>query len=77
MQRFGAVFGVAIGSAIFSAYGRLGSPAAVTDGFKPALAACAALSLLGAIVALGVGPRRRARTSTALQQSRYAMDVRG
>jgi EmrB/QacA subfamily drug resistance transporter len=60
MQRFGAVFGVAIGSAIFSAYGRLGSPAAVTDGFKPALAACAALSLLGAAVALAVGGRARA-----------------
>jgi EmrB/QacA subfamily drug resistance transporter len=62
MQRFGAVFGVAIGSAVFSAYGQLGSPASVTDGFKPALAACAALSLVGAIVALAIEPRRRGAT---------------
>ena len=59
MQRFGAVFGVAIGSTVFSAYGHLGSAASVTDGFKPALAACAGFSLLATFTALGVGPRRR------------------
>jgi MFS family permease len=59
MQRFGAVFAIAIASAVFSAYGHLGSPAAVTSGFKPALAACAGLSLLATFTALAVAPRRR------------------
>jgi EmrB/QacA subfamily drug resistance transporter len=52
MQRFGAVFGIAVTSTIFTAYGHLGSPSAVTDGIKPALLACAALALLGTLTAL-------------------------
>ena len=60
MQRFGMVFAIAISTAIFSAYGHLGSPAAFTDGFKPALAACAILSLLATVATLGVVPGRRA-----------------
>jgi EmrB/QacA subfamily drug resistance transporter len=59
MQRFGAVFGIAIAGAIFSAHGHLGSPAAFTDGFKPALAACAILSLLATLAATCVVPARR------------------
>jgi len=59
MQRFGAVFGIAIAGAIFSANGHLGSPAAFTDGFKPALAACAILSLLATVAATWVVPARR------------------
>ena len=55
-QRFGAVFAIAIAGAIFSANGDLGAPAAFTDGFKPALAGCAILSLLATVAALGVGP---------------------
>jgi EmrB/QacA subfamily drug resistance transporter len=62
MQRFGAVFGIAIAGAIFSANGHLGSPAAFTDGFKPALAACAVLSLLASLAATGVVPTRRSET---------------
>lgn len=42
-QRFGAVFAIAIGSAVFTAYGHLGDPAAVTVGFRPALWSCVAL----------------------------------
>jgi hypothetical protein len=34
------------------AYGHIGTPAGVTDGFRPAIAVSAALSLLGAISAL-------------------------
>jgi EmrB/QacA subfamily drug resistance transporter len=64
MQRFGAVFGIAIAGAIFSANGYLGSPAAFTDGFKPALAGCAILSLLATVAALGVDP---SRSSEALE----------
>jgi EmrB/QacA subfamily drug resistance transporter len=60
MQRFGAVFAVAIASSVFSAYGHLGSPASVSDGFRPAVAVCAGLSLLGAIAALFLTQRREA-----------------
>ena len=31
MQRFGAVFAIAIGGAVFAAYGHLGTPANATD----------------------------------------------
>ena len=58
MQRFGAVFGIAIAGAI-SAHGHLGSHRAFTDGFKPALAACSILSLLATIAAIGVIPGRQ------------------
>jgi EmrB/QacA subfamily drug resistance transporter len=57
-NRFGTVFAVAIATAVFSAYGHLGSPASVTDGFRPALGVCAALSLLGTLTALAISPRR-------------------
>jgi EmrB/QacA subfamily drug resistance transporter len=56
-QRFGAVFAIAIGSAVFSAYGHLGTPSSVTDGFRPALWACAALAALAAAAAAGIGSR--------------------
>ncbi len=59
LQRFGAVFGVAIVAAVFSANGHLGSPEAVIAGFRPALAAAASLSVAGALTALGTGSRRR------------------
>ncbi|HET6188824.1 MAG TPA: MFS transporter, partial [Trebonia sp.] len=57
MQRFGAVFAIAVASAVFAAYGHLGTPASVTDGFKPALAACACFALLAAISALAITPQ--------------------
>jgi MFS family permease len=60
LQRFGAVLGVAIVAAVFSANGGLGSPSSVIAGFRPALAAAAALSLAGAVTALGAGGRRKA-----------------
>ena len=63
MQRFGAVFAIAIASSVFAANGHLGSPAGVTDGFRPAMAVAAALSLLGAITALAVVTRRREPTA--------------
>ena len=56
MQRFGAVFAVAVASAVFAAYGNLGTPAGVTDGFRPALAACAGFALLAALSALAIAP---------------------
>jgi EmrB/QacA subfamily drug resistance transporter len=65
LQRFGAVFGVAIVSAIFSASGHLGSAAGVISGVRPALAASAGLSLLGALTALAVGRRREHAAAVA------------
>jgi EmrB/QacA subfamily drug resistance transporter len=56
-QRFGAVFAVAIGSAVFASYGGLGGPAIVTAGFKPALWACAVLAGMGALAATAMSGR--------------------
>jgi MFS family permease len=64
-QRFGAVFAIAIGSAVFSIFGRLGSPAAVTAGFKPALWVCAAFAVLAALSAIGIAPRESAIVARA------------
>jgi EmrB/QacA subfamily drug resistance transporter len=48
-QRFGTVFSLAIASAVFSAHGHLGSPAAVTAGFGPALWVCVGFAVLAAV----------------------------
>jgi MFS family permease len=58
LRQFGAVFGIAIGTAIFNSNGSLASPAAVTSGYRPAMAAAAGFSVLGAAAAVAV--RRRA-----------------
>ncbi len=59
-QRFGAVFAIAIGSAVFSANGHLGSPASVTAGFRPALWTCACFAVLAALTAFCISPPRTA-----------------
>jgi EmrB/QacA subfamily drug resistance transporter len=56
-QRFGSVFAVAIASAVFASYGSFASSADVTSGFRPALAVCALLSLLGASTGLALRKR--------------------
>lgn len=61
LQRFGGVFGLAVATAVFSAYGHFGTPGSFDAGFRPALATAAALSLIGAVAALFVVPRRPAR----------------
>jgi EmrB/QacA subfamily drug resistance transporter len=58
-QRFGAVFAVAIGSTVFASHGGLGSPAAVTAGFKPALWACSIFAGLGALAAVAMSARAK------------------
>ena len=63
-QRFGAVFAVAIGSTVFAAYGGLGSPGAVTAGFKPGLWACAVLAGLGTLAALAMSGRTKPAVET-------------
>ncbi len=51
-QRLGTVFVIAIGSAVFSAHGRLGNPATVTAGFRPALWSCVIFAALAAMTAV-------------------------
>jgi EmrB/QacA subfamily drug resistance transporter len=58
-QRLGAVFAIAISTAVFAANGHLGTPASVSDGFKPALAACAGLALLATLSAIAITSRTR------------------
>ena len=58
MRQLGGAFGLAIGVAVFSGAGSYASPAAFSDGFAPAIAVSAALSLLGALAALPLGTRR-------------------
>jgi EmrB/QacA subfamily drug resistance transporter len=65
-QRFGAVFAIAIGTAVFSSYGRFGAPASVTAGFRPALATCAGFALLAAVAATALSPRPKAAPGGAL-----------
>jgi EmrB/QacA subfamily drug resistance transporter len=57
-QRFGAVFGVAIGTAVFDSYGRFGSAETVTQGFRPALWACTVFAVLATLAATAMSPRR-------------------
>src|SRR5579859_1996888 len=72
LQRFGGVFGVAVATAVFTATGHLGSPAAVAAGFRPALAVSAALSLLGAVTAVAVGRRRQQSPDQAVTRTHPA-----
>jgi EmrB/QacA subfamily drug resistance transporter len=64
LRQFGAVFGIAIATAIFNSSGSLAGPAEVTSGYRPALAAAAGFSVIGALAALAVRrsgqPRARA-----------------
>ena len=66
LQQFGAVFGVAIVTAVFNSEGSLAGPAAVTSGYRPALAVAAGLSVLGAAAALGLRGRRPNGSRTSL-----------
>ena len=63
-QRFGTVFALAIASAVFSGSGHLGSPAAVTAGFQPAVWACAGFAVLALLSALAMTSSRAAVESS-------------
>src|SRR5690349_3236457 len=54
MRELGGVFGIALLVAVFSGAGGYGSPSAFVDGFAPALGVTACLSLVGAVVGLGL-----------------------
>ena len=60
LQRFGAAFAIALGTAVFAANGHIGTAASFQAGFRPALEVVASLSLLGAVVALAVTGRATA-----------------
>jgi MFS family permease len=64
-QRFGTVFALAIASAVFSAHGHLGSPAAVTAGFRPALWTCVCFAVLAALSAVAMTSPQRERSTRA------------
>lgn len=51
------VFAIAIGSAVFSAHGHLGSPDTVTAGFRPALWSCVVFAALAAVTAAFITQR--------------------
>jgi EmrB/QacA subfamily drug resistance transporter len=59
MRELGGVFGIAILVAVFAAAGSYASPEEFTDGFAPALGVTAGLSLVGAMVGLGLPGRPR------------------
>ncbi len=63
LQQFGAVTGVAIVTAVFNSRGSLASRAAVTHGYRPALAVSAGLSVLGAVAAFRLRRTPRARAA--------------
>ena len=66
LRQFGAVFGIAIATAIFNSRGSLASPAAVTSGYRPAMTAAAGFSVLGALAALAVRRARRPEDAQAV-----------
>jgi EmrB/QacA subfamily drug resistance transporter len=84
VQRLGAVFGVAIVTTVFTAAGRSGTVPGFAVGFRPALAAAAGLSLLGAVTALtlrgglgGPSPRdNTARSDPAAAPTRENVEIR-
>jgi EmrB/QacA subfamily drug resistance transporter len=56
-QRFGAVFAIAIASAVFSAHGNLSNPTTVTAGFRPALWSCVIFAALAAMTSIAISTR--------------------
>ena len=60
LRELGGVFGIAILVAVFAGAGSYASAEAFSDGFAPAIAVSAVLSLIGAVVATGVPGRPRA-----------------
>jgi EmrB/QacA subfamily drug resistance transporter len=59
MRELGGVFGIAVAVAVFAGAGSYASADAFLDGFAPAIAVVAALSLAGALVALALPGRRQ------------------
>jgi MFS family permease len=58
MRELGGVFGIAVAVAVFAGAGSFASPGAFLDGFAPAIAVAAGLSLSGALAGLALPGRR-------------------
>jgi MFS family permease len=71
MQQFGAVFGVAVVTAVFNAHGSLAGAAAATSGYRPALAVAATASLIGALAAIGIGRAKTIATEPVGEQTHH------
>jgi EmrB/QacA subfamily drug resistance transporter len=69
LRELGGVFGIAIAVAVFAGAGSYADATAFVDGFAPALGASAALSLLGAAIAVGVPSRPQAEASTSYDRT--------
>jgi len=67
VQQFGAVFGIAVVTAVFNAEGSLASGAAVTSGFRPALGAAVGSSVLAAVIGSRLARRPRATVGPTAQ----------
>ena len=65
LRELGGVFGIAAAVAVFAGAGGYASAAAFTDGFAPAIAVSAALSLIGAGAGLALPGRRGGRRGAA------------
>jgi EmrB/QacA subfamily drug resistance transporter len=73
-QRFGAVFAIAIGTAVFTKFGGFGTPDTVTAGFKPGLWACAVFALLAALSATAMSARpKQANPATEVENAEPAI----
>ena len=77
LRELGGVFGIAILVAVFAGAGSYASAEAFSDGFTPAIAVSAALSLIGAMVAIGVPGRPRTTEPTRRPQSVPALNTEG
>jgi hypothetical protein len=77
LRQLGGAFGVAILATIFSGSGSYASPGAFTDGFSAAIAASAAIAILGGLAAtLLPGARRAGGRATSTSRSPAASTAR-
>ena len=76
LRQLGGVFGIAICAAVFAARGGYASPAAFTNGFGPAMGACAGLALLGAAAGLLIPAKRRPAPAVHTQPSPQLHEIR-
>jgi MFS family permease len=76
MRELGGVFGIAIVVAVFAGAGGFASAEVFIDGFAPAIAVTAALSLAGAIAGLALPGRRPAIEAVPRPPGRGAGDRR-
>ena len=77
MRQLGGAFGVAVLVAVFAGAGSYASAEAFSDGFAPAIAVSAALSVLGAIAGLGLPGRPHATGAVRRPQAVPALETEG